>query len=71
ECGKMNFYQFINEFRIKKFKRLMETSKVQQFTLLGLAIESGFHSKSTFYAAFKKFEGMTPKQYEKSIKKSC
>lgn len=71
ECGKMNFYQFINEFRIKKFKRLMETSKVQQFTLLGLAIESGFRSKSTFYAAFKKFEGMTPKQYEKSIKKSC
>ena len=70
ECGKVNFYQFINEYRIEKFKQLVQSSKFHQFTLLGLATEAGFSSKSTFYTAFKKLEGMTPKQYEKSIKKS-
>ena len=70
ECGKVNFYRFINEYRIEKFKQLVQSSNTRHFTLLGLATEAGFSSKSTFYAAFKKLEGMTPKQYEKSIKKS-
>ena len=70
ECGKVNFYQFINEYRIEKFKQLVKSSNAHHFTLLGLATEAGFSSKSTFYIAFKKLEGMTPKQYEKSIKKS-
>lgn len=70
ECGKVNFYQFVNEYRIEKFKQLIQSSKFDQFTLLGLATEAGFSSKSTFYAAFKRFEGMSPKQYEKSVKKS-
>jgi len=70
ECGKVNFYQFINAYRIEKFKQLVESSNAHHFTLLGLATESGFSSKSTFYTTFKKLEGMTPKQYEKSINKS-
>ncbi len=70
DCGKVNFYRFINEYRIEKFKQLVQSSNTHHFTLLGLATEAGFSSKSTFYAAFKKLEGMTPKQYEKSIKKS-
>ena len=70
DCGKVNFYRFINEYRIEKFKQLVQSSNTHHFTLLGLASEAGFSSKSTFYVAFKKLEGMTPKQYEKSIKKS-
>ena len=70
ECGRVNFYQFINEYRIEKFKQLVQSSKFQQFSILGLASEAGFSSKSTFYVAFKRFEGMSPKQYENSIKKS-
>ena len=70
KCGKINFYQFINEYRIEKFKELIKSPKAHQYTLLGLATQSGFSSKSTFYVAFKKLEGMTPKQYEKSLKKS-
>lgn len=70
ECGNVNFYRFINEYRIKKFKELLQSPKAQQLSILGLATEAGFSSKSTFYTAFKAIEGMTPKQYEKSIKKS-
>jgi len=70
ECAKVNFHQFINEYRIEKFKQLVQSSKFHQFTLLGIANEAGFSSKSTFYAAFNKFEGMSPKQYVASIKES-
>lgn len=65
-----NFYQFINQFRVEEFKLLLSTPKAQQWSILGLAEEAGFNSKSTFYTAFKSLEGMTPKQYELSIKQS-
>lgn len=65
-----NFYQFINQFRVEEFKLLLNTPQAQQWSLLGLAEEAGFNSKSTFYTAFKSLEGMTPKQYELSIKQS-
>lgn len=63
-----NFYRFINHFRVDEFKTLMHSSKAQHFSILGLAEEAGFNSKSTFYAAFKTIEGITPKEYENSLK---
>lgn len=59
-----NFYQFINHFRVQYFKQIQEDPAFQNRSIEGLALEAGFKSKSTFYAAFKKVEGMTPKQYE-------
>ena len=67
---KTSFYQLINSFRVAEFKQLIQSPKAAQLSLLGLAHESGFSSKSTFYSTFKKLEGMTPKQYEISIKMS-
>ncbi|NQY06133.1 MAG: AraC family transcriptional regulator [Flavobacteriaceae bacterium] len=69
-CSKTNFYHFINEFRVAKFKELLTSPKAKQLSILGLAEEAGFSSKSTFYTAFKKVEGITPKQYELMMKKS-
>ncbi len=66
--SKTNFYQFINEFRISEFKDLIQSPKAEQLSILGLAEEAGFSSKSTFYTTFKALEGMTPKQYELSLK---
>jgi len=63
-----NFYQLINSFRVTEFKVLIQSPKASQLSLLGLAYESGFSSKSTFYSTFKKLEGMTPKQYETKLK---
>ncbi|MBG6130427.1 AraC-like DNA-binding protein [Aquimarina sp. EL_43] len=67
---KTNFYHFINGFRVTEFKRLVQTPMAQQLSILGIAQEAGFSSKSTFYNTFKTLEGMTPKQYELSLKKS-
>lgn len=70
QCSETNFYQFINRFRVDEFKKLLQSPKAKQMSILGLAQEAGFSSKSTFYSAFKTLEGMTPKQYESSQKKS-
>lgn len=68
--SKTNFYQFINGFRVAEFKKLLASPKAKQLSILGLAEEAGFSSKSTFYTAFKAVEGITPKQYEMSLKTS-
>lgn len=65
-----NFYHYINQFRVKEFKRLLSTPKAHQLSLIGLSEEAGFYSKSTFYSVFKKMEGITPKQYYDQINKS-
>lgn len=70
EGGQVNFYQFINGFRLEKFKALLVTSKADQLSILGLAMEVGFSSKTAFYSFFKEHEGMTPLQYQKAQKKS-
>lgn len=64
---KRNFYCFINKFRIEEFKQLLFSQKSNQFSILGLAQEAGFKSKSTFYTAFKNLEGKTPKKYQKEV----
>ena len=63
-----NFYQFINQFRVQEYKNMMLLPRAKQLSTLGIAEEAGFSSKSTFYTAFKSIEGITPKQYQLSIK---
>ncbi len=61
-----NFYNFVNDFRVEEFKSLVKNPKNQDFTLLSLAYECGFNSKSSFNRYFKKSTGKTPTQYLKS-----
>jgi AraC-like DNA-binding protein len=68
--GELNFHQFINGYRIQKFKILLESPKSEHLSLFGLAQESGFNSKSSFYQVFKALEGKTPKQYHSEHNKS-
>lgn len=67
EKEEKNFYDFVNAFRIEEFKRLIEIPENQQFTLLALAYDCGFNSKSSFNRYFKKHTGLTPSQYVKSV----
>lgn len=62
----VNFYTYINTFRLDYSKSLLENPKKQYLSMEGVAYESGFGSKSTFNTLFKKHLGMTPVQYKKS-----
>ena len=56
----INFNEFINQFRLMHFKQLASNPKNAHLTILGMAYESGFNSKSVFNSYFKKAEGITP-----------
>ena len=58
-----NFYEFVNSYRLKEFKRLIALPEYKRFTLLSVAFECGFNSKSSFNRYFKKETGQTPSQY--------
>jgi len=61
-----NFNEFINTYRLEDFKMKALNPSNKHITLLGLAYESGFQSKSVFNAFFKKSMGATPKAWLKS-----
>lgn len=58
-----NFNEFINHFRVEYFKELAVDPKNAHISLIGLAYESGFNSKTVFNTYFKKEVGMTPRAY--------
>ncbi len=62
-----NFYDFVNFYRVEAFKRLIESNRNQQFTLLSIAYDCGFSSKSSFNRCFKKETGLTPSQFAASL----
>jgi len=65
-----NFYDFINFYRIETAKDMLHNVKFEHFTILAIAYECGFNSKTTFYNAFKKIIGQTPTEYRNSIQNS-
>lgn len=59
----MNFFDFVNYYRIKEFIALAETDKAKEFTFFGLAQEAGFNSKTTFNKSFRSLIGVSPSEY--------
>jgi AraC-like DNA-binding protein len=59
----MSFIDFINSYRVERFKELADSKKTDHLSLLGMAYDSGFNSKSTFNRVFKKMEGKSPSAY--------
>lgn len=66
QAGK-SFSDFINHYRIEEFKARVKNADSAQLTLVGLAMEIGFNSKTSFNNTFKKFTGLTPSEYKRSI----
>jgi len=62
-----SFYDFINTYRVEAFKKLIASPESKQFTLLSMAYDCGFNSKSSFNRYFKKATNHTPSQYVKSL----
>ena len=59
------FFDFVNDYRIEEVKIKLANFENQSFTILALAFDSGFNSKSSFNNIFKKSTGVTPSQYVK------
>ncbi len=59
----MNFFEYVNYYRIKEFVQLAKTEKGKQLTFFGLAQEAGFNSKTTFNKSFKSLMGVSPSAY--------
>jgi AraC-like DNA-binding protein len=61
QIEEQNFNDFINKYRVEEF--INRASQDTHLSYLALALESGFNSKSTFNAVFKKLKGVTPSQF--------
>jgi AraC-like DNA-binding protein len=61
-----SFYDFINEYRVNEVIEVIKSKQLEHLTLLGIAFESGFNSKSSFNSIFKQKTGMTPSEFKKS-----
>jgi YesN/AraC family two-component response regulator len=61
-----NFYKFINRYRVEESKRLLLNPAFSHYTLLAIASEAGFSSKTTFNKTFKEHTGLTPSEFIKS-----
>lgn len=61
-----NFYKFVNAYRIKEVKKKLTDPEFEKYSILGIAFESGFNSKSTFNKIFKDETGITPSEFKKS-----
>ncbi len=65
---KMNFNDFVNEYRVNALMEKLKAGEQKKQTLLGIAFDCGFNSKATFNRAFKKQTGLSPKEWmEKNV----
>lgn len=62
-----NFNDFINEHRVAEVKAKLADGSSNNRNLLGIALECGFNSKATFNRAFRKFTGLSPKEYQNRL----
>lgn len=58
-----NFFTFINEYRVKEVIDRFSDPRYNNYTILAIAYDAGFNSKTTFNAIFKSQTGSTPSQY--------
>jgi AraC-like DNA-binding protein len=61
---KENYYEFVNRYRLERFKQLIAEKAYKRFTLTALSEQCGF-KKSSFFSTFRRVEGMTPTEYLK------
>ena len=64
-----NYYDYINDFRIEEFKRLVDTDEQGKYTLTALSERCGFSSRASFFRYFKRVTGITPNDYVKQLGK--
>ena len=66
----LNFYQFVNQYRVEEVKKLMADPANSNLKLISLAYDAGFNSKASFNRIFKQMTKMTPSEYYSRHKKA-
>ncbi|MER3318425.1 MAG: tetratricopeptide repeat protein [Allomuricauda sp.] len=64
-----NFSEYVNTYRVNEFKQRVLIEENKGLTIMAVAYDSGFNSKTVFNTFFKKIEGTTPNAYLKSVQK--
>lgn len=64
---KTSFQDYINKRRAEEFVVYLKDNAYANYTIMGIANEVGFKSKSSFNTTFKKVYNVTPSQYKKSL----
>lgn len=64
---KTNFYDLINSYRVQAVKTKLAAKEFEHLTILAIAFESGFKSKTSFNRIFKKETGMSPSAYKRHL----
>ena len=62
----MDFRSFVKQYRIREVIQKVEAGELKSKTLLAIALESGFNSKSSFNQSFKDYTGKSPSDYFKN-----
>lgn len=63
----VNFFDFINQYRIEEVKTRIGNPEYENLSLLGIAFDCGFNTKSAFNRVFKKMTGFTPSEFRKQV----
>lgn len=66
-----SFYDFVNGYRVREVQRLLRLPETASHTLLTMAMNAGFASKSTFNAVFRRQVGMTPSAWRDAHRPSA
>jgi len=66
---KKSFNDFISEYRVAEVIRKMQDPAYDHITLLGIAYDAGFNSRTTFHRIFKQLTGKSPAEYKSEQKK--
>ena len=59
-----SFATYIKRLRVSEAKKILINKDYESYTIVAIALESGFNSKSAFYRVFKEVTGVTPSQYK-------
>lgn len=62
------FRDLINEYRVEEVKLMLTRDDVAHMSILGIALDCGFNSEATFYRIFKKYTGISPKEFRQQFK---
>ena len=63
----ISFYDYINGYKVEDVIMKMKEPSYNKYTLLAIAFESGFNSKTSFNRIFKKVTGLSPSAYKKQL----